>query len=168
MARKTRKTVRTFNDAGNLFAFDGGCTADSLAAWQDAKAQLSGNWAPILIVGSPDYTVTYQGRRKSDVPTSKAHVVSIVFKDTTPVLPALAGDEPFRTFAADGFSWGYSGEGPRGLATLLTDLASTFGYVPESSLDALRVAVANYIAAQGMDTPWSLSVDQLFKSAQVG
>jgi len=164
MARKARKTVRTFNDAGNLFAFDGGYTADSLAAWQDAKAQLSGNWAPILIVGSPDYTVTYRGRRKSDVTISKAHVVSILFKDTTPVLAALAGDEALRTFAADGFSWGYSGEGPRGLATLLTDLAG----VPVSGRDASQGALLQFIAAQSMDNSWSISFDQLLKLAQVG
>jgi hypothetical protein len=138
MARK----ARTFDQLGNYEAFDGGVTQKSLKAWDTFRKLMRDGrtWALMVVVCDPKQMVTYDRRHPS-----AEHVARLVFTSTSDGIPALEEKEA-RTFWADGFGWGYGGEGPRGLATVLVDALITFGNLPEECRTRAQERLIQYIS----------------------
>lgn len=159
-----RRKHHNFDLTGTMTAYDGGITGMSLAAWQDAKAALAKTgmtWKVKGVHANPKQRVTYRGAKQA----TAEHVVFVTFTATGEGIAALA-DEQTRTFAADGFCWGYGGEGPRGLASILTDLLVEFNGA-SCPADRTRIEgnLFRYVARQDMDTAWSLSPADLLQAA---
>lgn len=136
--------------------FDGGITEKSIEAWHEFRRNIplvSHGFQPGHVVCNPVYPVTIDGH------TSPEHVVMLTFetKDGGALLPERC------VLAVDGFSWGYGGEGPRGLATVLADIMGTFSLALNTP--GLVCWLIGYVSQRHMDRAWSESIEWMAKQA---
>lgn len=154
-----RTPAKPFVDGPTFLAYDGGVTHKSLRAWEKCKAALlQDGYRFESLFCNPKATIKY-GRHISD----REHVVTMVFRQDQGNIPALGGDEPLRSASFDGFSWGYGGEGPRGLATMLADLLVAFGHVPSARQAEMQGKLSRYVASKDMESVWGMSLTELLE-----